>query len=228
MRRVASADGTDGTGIMAQPVAIGEDDVLVVVDIQNDFCPGGSLGVPQGDEVVPVINRLARRFQQIVLTQDWHPPDHLSFASVHAGKQPFETVELAYGPQILWPDHCVQGTQGAAFRADLDIPHAALVLRKGFHRAVDSYSTFYENDHTTPTGLAGYLRERGLRRVFLAGLAFDFCVRYSAEDACRAGFGVVIVEDACRSIDTEGSAAAARRSLATLAVPCVKADDVGC
>lgn len=206
---------------MREPIAIGEDDVLLVVDIQNDFCPGGSLAVPQGDQVVPLINGVAKRFQHVILTQDWHPPDHRSFASVHPGKQPFDTIELSYGPQILWPDHCVQGTQGAAFHAGLDIPHASLVLRKGFHRLVDSYSTFYENDHTTPTGLAGYLRERGLRRVFLAGLAFDFCVCYSAEDACRVGFAVVVVQDACRSIDTQGSADAARRSLAALAVPVV-------
>ena len=171
-------------------------DVLLVVDIQNDFCPGGRLGVPRGDQVVPVVNRLARRFTHIVLTQDWHPPGYLSFASSHAGAQPYQTIDVDYGAQILWPEHCVQGTAGAAFRDDLDVPNAELVLRKGYHPGIESYSAFYENDRRTPTGLASYLRERGFRRVFLAGLAFDFCVRYSAEDARRIGFEVVVVDDA--------------------------------
>lgn len=188
-------------------------DVLVVVDIQNDFCPGGSLSVPRGHEVVPLINRLAERFPHVVLTQDWHPPDHLSFASAHLGKKPYDTIVVDYGPQILWPDHCVRATRGAEFHKDLHIAHAALVLRKGIHRKIDSYSTFYENDRKTPTGLVGYLRERGFDRVFLAGLAFDFCVRYSAEDAKREGFEVAVVEDACRGIDVDGSMEAARGSL---------------
>jgi nicotinamidase/pyrazinamidase len=203
---------------------IGGSDVLLVVDIQNDFCPGGSLAVPQGDEVVPVINRLTSRFEHVVLTQDWHPDGHLSFASAHPGKAPYDIVDLAYGKQVLWPDHCVQGTPGAEFRKDLHVPHAELVLRKGYHRQIDSYSAFYENDRHTATGLAGYLRERGFVRVFLVGLAFDFCVRYSAEDAHREAFDVVVVEDGCRAIDVGGSAAETRRALAALQIPCVAAD----
>jgi nicotinamidase/pyrazinamidase len=188
-------------------------DVLLVVDIQNDFCPGGALAVPRGDEVVPVINRLAARFQHVVLTQDWHPRNHNSFASSHPGRKPYDVIETHYGRQILWPDHCVQATPGAEFRKDLQIPHAELIIRKGYHREIDSYSAFYENDRKTPTGLAGYLRERGFSRVFLAGLAFDFCVRYSAEDALREGFTVTVVPDACRAIDVDGSAAQTRDAL---------------
>lgn len=203
---------------MTQKIAIRERDVLVVVDLQNDFCPGGALSVPHGDEVIPLINRLARRFVNVVLTQDWHPPDHLSFASSHPGKKPYDTIIVEYGPQILWPDHCIRTTYGADFHKDVEIPHAGLVLRKGIDRKIDSYSTFYENDRKTPTGLVGYLRDRGLTRVFLAGLAFDFCVRYSAEDATREGFEVVVVEDACRGIDVDGSMAAARESLNKLGV----------
>jgi nicotinamidase/pyrazinamidase len=187
-------------------------DLLVVVDVQNDFCPDGALAVPHGDEVVPVVNRLAHAFQHVVLTQDWHTPGHLSFASSHPGKRPFETTELSYGPQILWPDHCVQGTRGAEFHRSLDIARAELIVRKGFRRDIDSYSTFFENDRRTPTGLGGYARERGFTRVVLAGLATDFCVRYSAEDARQLGFSVTVVEDACRAIDTDGSLAAARSS----------------
>ena len=181
--------------------------------------------MPRGDEVIDPINRLARQFQHVVLTQDWHPPGHQSFASAHAGRKPYDTVALAYGSQILWPDHCVQATPGAAFHTDLQIPHAELVLRKGYHREIDSYSAFYENDRTTPTGLGGYLRERGFTRVILAGLAFDFCVRYSAEDAHAAGFEVVVIEDACRAIDVAGSVAATRRSLAERNIACVTGDD---
>ena len=199
-------------------IRIGGRDVLAVVDIQNDFCPGGSLSVPRGHEVVPVINRLAERFSHVVLTQDWHPSDHLSFASSHPGKRPYDTIAVDYGTQILWPDHCVRATAGAEFHKDLQIPHAALVLRKGIHRKINSYSTFYENDRKTPTGLVGYLRERGFDRVFLAGLAFDFCVRYSAEDAKREGFEVAVVEDACRGIDVDGSMEAARESLEKLGI----------
>jgi nicotinamidase/pyrazinamidase len=203
---------------MTKEISVGDQDVLIVVDIQNDFCPGGALSVPQGGETVPLVNRLAERFTHVVLTQDWHPPDHLSFASAHPNKKPFDTIEVDYGSQILWPDHCVQATRGAEFHQDLHIPHAALILRKGIHRTIDSYSTFYENDRKTPTGLVGYLRERGFTRVFLAGLAFDFCVRYSAEDASREGFDVIVVEDACRGIDVDGSVAATRESLNTLGV----------
>src|ERR1700733_8668823 len=175
---------------------IGADDVLIVIDVQNDFCPGGALAVPRGDEVVPVINRLAARFRHVVLTQDWHPPQHFSFASRHRGKNPFDTIAADYGPQVLWPDHCVQDSSGARLHPALHIAHAALLLRKGMNPAIDSYSAFYENDRKTPTGLVGYLRDRGLRRLFFAGLAFDFCVRYSAEDAKREGFEVVVIEDA--------------------------------
>ena len=198
-------------------------DVLLVVDVQNDFCPGGKLAVPRGDEVVAPVNWLGERFRHVVLTQDWHPSGHRSFASANPGRQPFETVAFAYGPQVLWPDHCVQGTAGAQFHVGLQLPHAELVLRKGYRRDIDSYSAFYENDHTTPTGLAGYLRERGLSRVFVAGLALDFCVRYSAEDAHRRGFEVAVVEDACRGIDMGGSMDAAHQAFARLGIPCVAA-----
>jgi len=196
------------------------------VDVQNDFCPGGRLAVPCGDEVVPLVNRLGARFRHVVLTQDWHPQRHKSFASANPGKQPFETVAFAYGPQVLWPDHCVQGTPGAQFHGALDLPHAELVLRKGYRREIDSYSVFYENDHTTPTGLAGYLRERGFKRVFLVGLALDVCVRYSAEDAQRCGLEAVVIEEACRGIDVGGSMAAARQAFAGLAIACVGMDAI--
>jgi nicotinamidase/pyrazinamidase len=200
--------------------------VLLVVDVQNDFCPGGALAVPDGDAVVPIVNRLARRFAHVVLTQDWHPAGHESFASMHEGKSPFETIAMPYGEQVLWPDHCIQGTPGADFHNDLAIPHAALVIRKGYRRAIDSYSAFYENDHRTPTGLAGYLRERGLTHVAIAGLAFDFCVRYSAEDARREGFAVTVVEDACRGIDLNGSVATTRASFAREGVTVITSDKV--
>jgi len=208
---------------MSEGAIIDGNDVLIVVDVQNDFCPGGALAVPRGDEIVPIVNRLAARFHNVVLTQDWHPPGHFSFASTHQGKNPFETTAAFYGPQMLWPDHCMQGTPGAAFHSALDIPHAALVLRKGMEPTIDSYSAFYENDRTTPTGLSGYLRERGISRVFLAGLAFDFCVRFSAEDARREGFAVFVVEDACRGIGMNGSVAETRASLMRLGIPCVAA-----
>jgi nicotinamidase/pyrazinamidase len=187
--------------------------VLVVVDVQNDFCPGGALAVPQGDEIVPMVNRLAAGFAHVILTQDWHPRGHASFASSHLGRHPFETIELPYGQQILWPDHCVQGTQGAAFHPGLDVPHAELVVRKGFRSAIDSYSAFRENDHRTRTGLAGYLKERGFERVTLCGLATDFCVLFSAIDGREAGFAVSVVTSACRGIDVDGSFARAMRSM---------------
>lgn len=211
---------------MTSTISLTEHDVLVAVDVQNDFCPGGRLAVPAGGEVVPAINRLAQQFRHVVLTQDWHPPAHLSFASSHPGRQPFEVIQAPYGPQELWPDHCVQNTPGAEFHRDLVAPHAELILRKGFRREIDSYSALYENDHATPTGLAGYLEERGLTRVFLAGLAFDFCVRFSAEDAHRRGFAVVVIADACRGIDLNGSVAATRRLLADLGTTILTANQI--
>jgi nicotinamidase/pyrazinamidase len=211
---------------MNDTITIGERDVFLVVDVQNDFCPGGKLAVPRGDEVVPLINNLAAKSAHVLLTQDWHPRGHLSFASSHPGKNPFETIEVAYGNQVLWPDHCVQDTAGAAFHSDLAIPHAELVLRKGYHLAIDSYSAFFENDRKTPTGLSGYLGERGFKRVFLAGLAFDFCVRYSAEDAVHEGFEAIVIDDACRGIDLEGSIAATRDVFAKLGIYSVSANEI--
>ena len=191
-----------------------ETDVLLVIDVQNDFCPHGHLAVPGGDEVVHLANRLAHGFAHVMLTQDWHPAGHSSFASSHPGTQPFETIAMPYGPQTLWPDHCIQNTAGAAFHAGLDIPHAELIVRKGFRKGIDSYSAFFENDHKTPTGLGGYLKERGFSHVTCIGLAFDFCVRFSAEDARALGFDTEVIEAACRAIDLDGSAAAARKSFA--------------
>ncbi|MBR0829689.1 bifunctional nicotinamidase/pyrazinamidase [Bradyrhizobium manausense] len=196
-------------------------DVLLAIDVQNDFCTGGALAVPGGEKVVPAINRIAQGFANVVLTQDWHPRDHVSFAANHAARQPFETVELDYGTQVLWPTHCVQGSAGAEFHRDLDIVGPSLVVRKGFRRGIDSYSAFYENDRKTPTGLLGYLRERELKTVFVAGLALDFCVRYSAEDARKAGLEVVVIEDACRGIDLDGSVAATHRSFKALGIAVV-------
>ena len=191
---------------------------LVVVDVQNDFIPGGALAVPQGDEVVPEINRLAARFDDVILTQDWHPRGHASFASSHPGKKPFETIELPYGSQVLWPDHCVQGTTGAAFHPDLNVTKAHLVIRKGHHRDIDSYSAFLEADRETTTGLAGYLKERGLRKLYVCGLATDFCVAWTALDARAAGFDTTVIEDACRAIDLEGSLARAWAEMAAAGV----------
>ena len=193
-------------------------DVLLVVDVQNDFCPGGALAVRDGDQVIPVIHAIAPRFEHIILTQDWHSPHHHSFASAHAGKQPFEQIQLIYGPQTLWPDHCVQGTPGADFHPGLRLTRAELILRKGFRPEIDSYSAFFENDRTTPTGLGGYFRERGFTRVFLAGLAYDYCVAYSALDARRLGFDAVIVRDACRAIDLDGSVAKMEKEFAAAGV----------
>lgn len=189
--------------------------------MQNDFCDGGALAVPGGNEVVPAINRLGASFAHVILTQDWHPPGHLSFASSHPGGTAFQTIEAPYGRQILWPDHCVQESAGAAFHRDLHLPHAELILRKGFRRAIDSYSAFYENDRKTATGLAGYLRERGVTRLFLAGLATDFCVHYSAIDARREGFAVVLIEEACRAIDRDGSLALALKAMVEAGVELV-------
>jgi nicotinamidase/pyrazinamidase len=196
----------------------GDREALLVVDIQNDFCPGGALSVPEGDAIIPAVNRLAAQFAHVVLTQDWHPAGHLSFASSHPGRQPFETIEVSYGTQILWPDHCMQGSDGAAFHPGLSVPHAELVLRKGFLPEIDSYSAFRENDRCTPTGLASYLHERGFERLVLAGLATDFCVLFSAIDAREAGFEVEVATKACRGIDLDGSLARAMRSMAEAGV----------
>jgi nicotinamidase/pyrazinamidase len=201
------------------------DDVLLVVDVQNGFVPGGALPVEDGHAVVPVVNRLARAFEHVVLTQDWHPPGHASFASTH-GKEPFSTVRLHYGEQVLWPDHCVQGTWDAEFHPELNIAHVQLIIRKGHRRGIDSYSAFYEADGATPTGLAGYLRERGLRRVFLAGLATDFCVAWSAIDALRAGFPALVIDDACRGIDTGGSLARAWADMEAAGVQRIQSSDI--
>jgi nicotinamidase/pyrazinamidase len=182
------------------------DTVLIVTDVQNDFCPGGALAVERGDEILPRINELIRSHEHVVLTQDWHPADHASFASQHENRSPFETIEFPYGAQTLWPDHCVQGSFGAELHAGLAWTKAELILRKGFRRPIDSYSAFFENDHRTPTGLGGYLRERGIAHVVLAGLATDFCVGFSALDARKLGFSsVTVVESACRAIDLQGS-----------------------
>jgi nicotinamidase/pyrazinamidase len=188
-------------------------EVLIIVDVQNDFCPGGALAVPDGDAIIPVVNRLAVEFAHVVLTQDWHPPGHGSFASSHPGQKPFETTEVAYGAQTLWPDHCVQGMPGAEFHPALAAPHAELILRKGFRPAIDSYSAFRENDRTTPTGLAGYLRERGFEHLTMCGLATDYCVLFSALGAREAGFTVDVVLAACRGIDLDGSLARATAAM---------------
>ncbi len=183
-------------------------DVLLVIDVQNDFCDGGALAVPGGQDVVPVLHRMAALFRHLIMTQDWHPQDHHSFASNHPGHAPFDVIETAHGEQVLWPDHCVQGSMGAAFHPQLHPDHAELILRKGFRSGIDSYSAFRENDRITRTGLTGYLRERGLGRIFLAGLAYDYCVRYSAIDSVQAGFETYVVEDACRAINKGDSVAA--------------------
>jgi len=204
---------------MEAPILLDVHDVLLVADVQNDFCPGGALAVPDGGAVVPVVNRLGGLFEHVVLTQDWHPPGHRSFASSHPGRRPFDNVRFDYGDQVLWPDHCVQGTVGAAFHPALAVDRAELVIRKGFRREIDSYSAFFENDRTTRTGLGGYLRERGVRRVFVCGLATDFCVKWSALDSARAGFETFVVEDASRGIDLGGSMDAMRAELAAAGIP---------
>ncbi|TVQ13384.1 MAG: bifunctional nicotinamidase/pyrazinamidase [Balneolaceae bacterium] len=178
---------------------------LLIVDIQNDFCPGGALAVPDGDKIIPVVNRLSKQFDHILITQDWHPGGHHSFASSHDGKQPFDTAEMPYGDQVLWPDHCIQGTPGADFHPALDTTSAQLIIRKGFRKEIDSYSGFYENDHKTGTGLTGYLRDRGFDSLYIAGLASDFCVKWTALDAVKEGFGVTVIRDAVAGIDIEGS-----------------------
>jgi nicotinamidase/pyrazinamidase len=200
--------------------------VLIVVDMQNCFLPGGSLAVKDGDQIVPIINRIAQKFAHVVLTQDWHTPAHVSFASAHSGKAAFEVITLPYGDQVLWPDHCIQGTSGADISKDIAIPHAELVIRKGFNKNMDSYSAFLEADHKTATGLAGYLKERGLIRVFVAGLATDFCVAWTALDAQRLGFETFVIDDASRGIDTRGSLAAAWSAMQNAGVKRITSADL--
>ena len=208
------------------PLDLQPTDALLIVDVQNDFCLGGALAVAGGDEVVPIVNALAARFDHVLLTQDWHPRRHISFASTHAGRQPYESIEVPYGPQTLWPDHCLQHTTGAAFHAALDVPRAELVLRKGFHQGIDSYSAFLENDHRTSTGLAGYLRERGLTRLFLAGLAYDFCVRFSAVDGTELGFECIVVEDACRAVNLPGTVEATNAAFAAVGIRRIQSSEL--
>ncbi|SFG96478.1 bifunctional nicotinamidase/pyrazinamidase [Pseudomonas sp. NFACC45] len=199
---------------------------LVVIDVQNDFVPGGQLAVPGGDEIVPLINRLGRSFRQVILAQDWHPAGHASFASSHPDKQPFDLIQLPYGEQKLWPDHCIQGSQGAALHPALDLPHAQLIIRKGCNPDIDSYSAFMEADRQTPTGLTGYLKERGIDTVYMVGLALDFCVMFSALDARAAGFNALVVLDACRGIDIDGSMEAAIRRMQQAGVALIESSAI--
>ena len=205
-------------------------DALLVIDVQNDFCPaingvGGALAVPEGGKVIPIINALAQKFDHVILTQDWHPTGHISFSTTH-NKQPYEMTEAPYGPQTLWPEHCLQRTEGAAFHPALEIPHAELILRKGFRRHIDSYSAFLENDHRTPTGLAGYLRERDLTRLFLVGLAYDFCVRYSAIDGRHLGFETIVIEDATRPVNLPNSVAETNAAFAAVNIPRIQSAEI--
>jgi nicotinamidase/pyrazinamidase len=216
-------------GGAADAPRVGPDDVhsvLIVVDVQNCFVSGGTLAVPHGEDVVPIINRLIPRFANVVVTQDWHTPGHVSFASSHPGRKPYETLDLPYGAQVLWPDHCVMGTDDARLVKDLDTTRAQLVIRKGFHRELDSYSAFREADHRTATGLGGYLKERAISRVFVCGLATDFCVAWTALDARRAGFDTTVIEDACRAIDLNGSLAAAWTTLSAAGVRRIRSTDL--
>jgi len=204
-----------------QDLQTSESDCLLIIDVQNDFCAGGALAVPEGDDVVCIINELGKQFINVVATQDWHPAGHSSFASVHDGRAPLEQIEMPYGPQTLWPDHCIQGSDGARFHPKLHTNSVQNIIRKGFRQPIDSYSAFFENDHTTTTGLSGYLRERGITRVFCVGLALDFCVRFSAEDARREGFESIVVEKACRGINMNGSVDAARKAMLDVGVELV-------
>src|SRR5689334_21620357 len=232
-RKVVAGLGTTAlatlvSGRLSAAASIKPDDAsaLLVIDVQNCFLPGGSLAVKDGEQVVPVINKIAKSFTNVVMTQDWHTPGHISFASTHAGKKPFEVVDLAYGKQVLWPDHCVQGSEGAALSKDLAIPQAALIIRKGFHQEVDSYSAFTEADGKTTTGLAAYLKARNVARVFVAGLATDFCVAWTALDARKAGFETYVVEDACRGIDTQASLAKSWADMDQAGVKRIRSDDI--
>ncbi len=232
-RQILTASGTIAAAAAmpkalwaTEKISLDKTAVLLVIDVQNCFMPGGSLAVKDGDQVVPVINGIAKKFADVVMTQDWHTPGHVSFASSHAGKKPFETIDLAYGKQVLWPDHCVQGTDGAGLSKDIAIPQAELILRKGFNKDVDSYSAFTEADGTTTTGLASYLKSRKLQRVFIAGLATDFCVAWSALDARKAGFETYVIEDACRGIDTGGSLAKAWEDMTKAGVKRIQSGDI--
>jgi nicotinamidase/pyrazinamidase len=231
-RILAGVGAVAATGLVskallaAAPIKVDDTSALLVIDVQNCFLPGGSLAVKDGDQVVPVINRIAKGFANVVMTQDWHTVGHVSFASSHSGKKPFETIDLKYGKQILWPDHCVQGTEGAALSKDLAIPQAELIIRKGYHKDVDSYSAFTEADGKTTTGLAGYLKARKLKRLFVAGLATDFCVAWTALDARKAGFETYVVEDACRGIDTQGSLAKAWADMTKAGVKRIQSGDI--
>nr|WP_246088813.1 bifunctional nicotinamidase/pyrazinamidase [Phreatobacter stygius] len=232
-RRILIAGATLLTAVGAAPPAraqekpvIDASTVLIVVDVQNDFCPGGHLAVQKGDEVVAVINALGPKFQNVVLTQDWHPAGHSSFASSHPGKKPFEVIQMPYGPQVLWPDHCIWNSVGAEFHDDLDLPHAQTIVRKGYRKEVDSYSGFQEADRKTVTGLGGYLKERGITRAVVVGLATDFCVSWTAQDAARNGLKTFVVEEACRAIDLNGSLAKAWTDMTALGVARIKASDL--
>ena len=222
------AIATSMSGKLAASTPIKPDDAsaLLVIDVQNCFLPGGSLAVKDGDQVIPVINRIAKSFINVVITQDWHTAGHVSFASSHPGKKPFDTIDLACGKQVLWPDHCVQGTDGAAIHKDIDIPHAQLIIRKGFNRNVDSYSAFVEADGKSKTGLDGYFKERGINTVYVVGLATDFCVARTAMDARRLGLAAVVIEDACRGIETQGSLAAAWKSMAEAGVKRIQSSEI--
>jgi nicotinamidase/pyrazinamidase len=218
--------GRTGALLAADKIKPTASSALIVVDVQNCFLPGGSLAVKEGDQVIPVINRIAKGFDNVVMTQDWHTPHHISFASTHEGKKPFEMIKLAYGNQVLWPDHCVQGTEGAQIAKDINIPHAELIIRKGYHNEVDSYSAFLEADKETRTGLGGYLKERGIDTVFITGLATDFCVAWTAVDARHAGLTVYVVEDACRGIDVGGSLAKAWTDMTEAGVKKIQSSDI--
>jgi nicotinamidase/pyrazinamidase len=223
---LAAAGSWASPVLAASSIKPGSKDVFIVVDVQNCFIPGGSLAVKDGDQVVPIINKIAKGFRHVVMTQDWHTADHISFASQHPGKKPFDLIDLPYGKQVLWPDHCVQGTDGAALHKQLVVPHAALIIRKGHRRNVDSYSAFYEADGKTPTGLSGYLKQRGLTRCFIAGLATDFCVAWTALDARKDGFAAFVIEDACRGIDTQGSLAKAWTKMKEAGVKRIQSADI--
>src|SRR6516165_7953164 len=218
--------GRVNMALAADKIKPGPQSALIVVDVQNCFLPGGSLAVKDGDQVIPVINRIAKGFENVVMTQDWHTPHHISFASTHEGKKPFEMIKLAYGNQVLWPDHCVQGTEGAQIAKDINIPQAELIIRKGYHNEVDSYSAFLEADKETRTGLGGYLKERGIDTVFVTGLATDFCVAWTAMDARNAGLTVYVVEDACRGIDVGGSLAKAWTDMTEAGVKKIQSSDI--